>query len=64
MEDTITITRKSYWEVMSVMLIALNRVAQYAESDAEEKESDKLHDRAVKALDAVFDQVGIKDGGL
>ena len=64
MEDTITITAKSYRDVMMLLLIALGRVANYAESDEEKEDSDKLMDRATQALNAVFDQVGIKDGGL
>lgn len=64
MEDTITITAKSYKDVMTLLLIALGRVAHYAESDKEIEDSDKLMDRATQALNAVFDQVGIKDGGL
>ena len=64
MEDTITITAKSYKDVMMLLLIALGRVADYAESDKEKEDSDKLMDRATQALNEVFDQVGIKDGGL
>jgi len=64
MEDTITITAKSYKDVMMLLLIALGRVADYAESDEEKEDSDKLMDRATQALNEVFDQVGIKDGGL
>jgi hypothetical protein len=64
MEDTITITAKSYKDVMMLLLIALGRVANYAESDEEKEDSDKLMDRATQALNKVFDQVGITDGGL
>ena len=64
MEDTITITAKSYKNVMMLLLVALGRVADYAESDEEKEDSDKLMDRATQALNEVFDQVGIKDGGL
>jgi hypothetical protein len=64
MEDTITITAKSYKDVMMLLLIALGRVANYAESDEEKEDSDKLMDRATQALNEVFNQVGITDGGL
>lgn len=64
MEDTITITAKSYRDVMMLLLIALNRVAHYAESDEEKEDSDKLMDKATQALNEVFNQVGITDGGL
>jgi hypothetical protein len=64
MKKTITITEKSYRDVMMLLLIALGRVANYAESDEEKKDSDELMDRATLALNEVFDQVGITDGGL
>ena len=58
MEDTITITRKSYMDLMMVSLTALARVGNYAESDEQIKDYESIEAKMTNALKAIFDQIG------
>ena len=58
MTDTITITRKSYIDLVMVSLTALARVDYYAKSDKQIKDYENIEAKMTNALKSILDQVG------
>ena len=58
MTDTITITRKSYMDLVMVSLTALARVDYYAKSDKQIKDYENIEAKMTNALKSILDQVG------
>ena len=58
MTDTITITRKSYIDLVLVSLTALARVDYYAKSDEQIKDYESIEEKMTNALKSILDQVG------
>ena len=58
MTETITITRKSYIDLVMVSLTALARVDYYAKSDKQIKDYENIEAKMTNALKSILDQVG------
>ena len=58
MTNTITITRKSYIDLVMVSLTALARVDYYAKSDKQIKDYENIEAKMTNALKSILDQVG------
>ena len=58
MEDTITITRKSYMDLMMVSLTAIARLGYYAQSEEQITDYESIEAKMTNALETIFDQIG------
>jgi hypothetical protein len=58
MEDTITITKKSYMDLMMVSLTALARLGYYAQSEEQIADYEIIEEKMTNAITAISDQIG------
>ena len=58
MADTITITKKSYMDLMMVSLNALARLGNYAQSEEQITDYEIIEEKMTNAITAISDQIG------